>query len=217
MTPLAHFEAVWARCGELSSLHAYLAKNVTAALHPDEILRAEWVSRVSALDLFIHELTAQRMVAIFEGRLPPTPAYHRFAVANATLDRIRQAIVAGLPSGVMAPAAASAAFDLHVRTDLGRRTLQYPDDIADAVRLCSSVELWNDVASRFGATPDKRSEVAKSIKKTLSLIVERRNKIAHEGDLQPPPLREPWPIAQNDLVFVANHIENVVRAIDTVV
>jgi hypothetical protein len=210
VTPIAHFEAVWERCAELSSLHAYLAKNVTAALHPDEILRAEWVARVAALDLFIHELTAQRMVAIFQGLLPPTAAYHRFAVANETLDRIRHAIVTTTPSAVLAPAAASAAFDLHIRTDLGRKTFQYPDDIADAVRLCSAAELWNVVAGHLGVPP-------KDIKKTLSLIVERRNKIAHEGDLQPPPLREPWPIAQADLAFVTKHIEDIVRAINVVV
>lgn len=217
MTPIAHFEALWARCAELSSLHAYLANNVTAALHPDEILRAEWVARVAALDLFIHELTAQRMVAIFEGRSAPTPAYHRFAVANETVDRIPQAIVGNVPSAIIAPASASAAFDLHVRTDLGKRTFQKPDDIADAVRLCSSVELWNEVAVRLGATPEKKNDLAKDIRKTLSLIAERRNKIAHEGDLQPPPLREPWPIAQADLAFVARHIENVVHAINAVV
>lgn len=217
MTPIAHFEAVWTRCSELSALHAFLSKNVTGVLHPEEILRAEWVARVAALDLYVHELTAQRMVAIFEGWLPPTPAYHRFAITNETVDRIRHAIAANVPSAIVAPAAASAAFDLHVRTDLGRRTLQYPDDIADAVRLCSGVELWNEVAVRLGATPAQKSVASKNIKKTLSLIVERRNKIAHEGDLQPAPLREPWPITQADVAFVAQQIETIVRAIDAVV
>jgi len=217
VTPIAHFEALWTRCSELSALHAYLANNVTGALHPEEILRAEWVARVAALDLYVHELTAQRMVAIFEGRLPSTAAYQRFVVSNETLDRIRQAIVANVPSAIIAPASASAAFDLHVRTDLGRKTLQCPDDIADAVRLCSGVELWNEVAARLGAPPAKKNDAAKSIKKTLSLVVERRNKIAHEGDLQPPPLREPWPISQADVAFVAQQIESIVRAIDAIV
>jgi len=211
VTPISHFETVWARCGQLSALHAYLAGKVTAVLHPEEILRAEWVARVAALDLYVHELTAQGMVSIFEGRLPSTPAYQRFAVPNETLDRIRHAISVG------APAPASAAFDLFVRTDLGRRTFQYPDDIADAIRLFSSMELWNEVALRFGATPANKSETAKSIKKTLSLVIERRNKIAHEGDLQPPPLREPWPISHADLAFVRQHIEGIVKPIEVLV
>jgi hypothetical protein len=208
VTPIQHFESVWARCSELSTLYAYLASNVTSALHPEEILRAEWVARVAALDLYVHELTAQRMVAIFEGRLPVTESYKRFDVSNETLDRVRSAGTA---------LAASAAFDLHVRTDLGRRTLQYPDDIAAAIRLCSNVDLWNEVAVQFGATPATKTDDSKSIKKTLSLMISRRNKITHEGDLQAPPLREPWPISRADLTLVENHIDKVVRAIDAVV
>jgi hypothetical protein len=211
LTPLAHFEAAWMRSAELSALHAYLASQVTAALHPEEVLRAEWVARIAALDLYVHELVAQSMVAIFEGRRPVTPAYQRFQVSTETMDRVRDAVQAGLL------AQASAAFDLHIRSDLGRRTFQYPDDIASAVRLCSPIELWNEVALLCGASPAAKNEAAKDIKKTLSLMVERRNKIAHEGDLQPPPLREPWPISQADLIVVANHVERVVRAIDAAV
>jgi hypothetical protein len=208
VTPIKHFEAVWTRCAELSALHAYLANRVSAVLHPDELLRSEWVARLSALDLYVHELVAQRMLAIFEGRLPPTPAYLRFQVPTETLDRIR-----GAPSSLEA----SAGFDLEVRSQLSRNTFQHPDNIADAVRLCCGVELWNEVAIRLGATPQNKITIAKGLRRDLSLIVERRNKIAHEGDLQPTISREPWPISQADVAFVANHIEKIVRAIDDVV
>jgi hypothetical protein len=70
---------------------------------------------------------------------------------------------------------------------------------------------------QFGATQATKIDDAKSIRKTLSLMISRRNKIAHEGDLQPPPLREPWPISRADLTLVENHIERVVKAIDAVV
>lgn len=208
MTPLAHFEAVWARCAMLSALHAYLANNVAAVAQPDEILRAEWVARVSALDLYVHELVAQRMVAIFEGRLPPTDAFQRFQVPAETLGRIRNA-----PS----PVDATAAFDLHVRQSLGRTTFQLPEAIADGVRLCSSVELWNEVALRTGATEANKIATAKSLKKDLSLIVGRRNGIAHEGDLQQAQPREPLPITRADLVTVHDRIDQIVRAVDAVV
>lgn len=59
MKPIAYFESVWARCDELTAMHAYLANQLTPALRPDELLRAEWVARVSALDLYVHELVAQ--------------------------------------------------------------------------------------------------------------------------------------------------------------
>lgn len=208
MTPVKHFEAVWVRCAELSALYAYLANRVSAVMHPEELLRSEWVTRLSALDLYVHELVAQRMVAIFEGRLPPTPAYMRFQISIETVDRIRSAVP---------PVDASAAFDLEVRNQLCRSTFQHPDNIAEAIRLCSGVELWNEVARHLGATPQNQTAIAKSVRRNLSLIVERRNKIVHEGDLQPTISRDPWPIGQSDLAFVASHIESIVRAIDSVV
>jgi hypothetical protein len=176
-------------------------------MQPDELLRAEWVARVSALDLYVHELVAQLMLAIFEGRRSASPAYLKFDVSNETVNRIRAAT---------STSDASAAFDLHVRTYLSRITYQDPEDIADGVRLCSSVELWNEVALKLGATPATKVDEAKSLKKQLSLIVRRRNAIAHEGDLQQSALREPWPISQADLLFVGSQIDRLVRAIDAV-
>ena len=207
MQPIAQFESVWGRCAVLSGLHTYLERNVAAVLQPEELLRAEWVARVSALDLYIHEVIAQSMVAIFEGRRAITPAYLKFQVSNEALDRIRAA---------SARTEAAAAFDLYVRTQLGRVTYQFPDDISDGVRLCSAVELWNEIALKLGATASTKNELAKNHKRQLSLIVRRRNAIAHEGDLQQTPLRDPWPIRQADLTEVSRFIESVVRAIDSI-
>lgn len=208
MSPLDHFKEAWARCDHLSVIHAYLSKNVAAALQADEILRAEWAARVSALDLYVHELVAQRMVAIFEGKLPSCPGFSTFTVSNETMDRIRTA---------MSTTAATSAFDLTVREQLSRRTFQYPDDIASGVRLCSGISLWHEVALHLGATPHNKDEDAKRIKKDLSQVVGRRNKIVHEGDLQPSIPRTPWPINQTDLSFVNKFVCTLVHAIDAVV
>lgn len=208
MTPIDHFDAVWSRCALLSGLHAYLENSVTGVLQPDELLRAEWVTRVSALDLYIHELVAHLMLATFDGHRPASPAYLKFQVSTETLNRIRAAVT---------PSDASAAFDLYVRSHLSRITYQFPDDIADGVRLCSPIELWNEVALNLGATAATKANAAKGLKTQLSLVVRRRNMIAHEGDLQQSPLREPWPISRMDLVFVADQIERIVRAINAVV
>lgn len=208
MTPSQHFEAVWSRCGQLSSLHAYLERNVTGIVQPEELLRSEWVARVSALDLYVHELVAQSMLGIFEGRRPTCPAYLRFRLSNETLHRIQRAA---------SKSEASAAFDLDVRNYLSQVTYQFPDDIADGVRLCSNIELWNDVALAFGATQTTKAREAKTLKTRLSLIVRRRNAIAHEGDLQQFPLREPWPISRADLAFVREEIERLVGIVDKIV
>lgn len=198
---------MWARCDQLAALHAYIAPRVTVALDASEILRAEWMARVSALDLFIHELVAQEMVAIFEGQRTPSAQYQRFRIPNELAHKLRTS----------APPAASAAFDLEIRERLSLQTFQAPDKIADAVRWFSDIELWNRVAVQLGATAATTIEDAKALKTRLSLIVNRRNKIAHEGDLQPAPPREPWPIAAGDVKVVADTVYRIVRAIDAVV
>ena len=207
MTPISHFESIWERCEELSAMHAFLAGALTAALKPDELLRAEWMARVSALDLYIHEVVAQRMLEIFQGTRLSSSAYLRFQIPNDVLIRIRTA---------QTLTEANQAFDLEVRTRLGFTTYQDPDKIAEGIRLVSNVELWNEVALHQGATPATKMTQAKSLKRALSIIVERRNKIAHEGDLQPSTPRTPWPISTNDLLEVKRVIKGVVDSIEAV-
>jgi hypothetical protein len=208
MTPKAYFDEVWERCELFAALHAYLTSHVTAALQPDELLRAEWASRVSALDLYIHELVAQNMLRIFDGHRSACPGFAKLQVSSDALMRIQAAA---------SPAHRSTAFDLEVRTQLSRRTFQYPDDIAEAVRLISPCKLWNEVALKLGATTATLTVPTESLKKRLSLIVDRRNKIVHEGDLQPTVPRTPWPISKADVSDVAKFINEIVSAIDSIV
>ena len=208
MTPLSYFETIWGRCDHISALHAYLANSVSSVLFPDELLRSEWVARVSALDFYIHELVAQLMVACFEGSFCPSSAYQRFQLSNEVLSRIRKA---------SSQAEASAAYDFEVRNQLSFRTFQSPENIADGIRLVSDIELWNEIALRAGASQSTKIELAKNLKRDLSLIVQRRNKIAHEGDLQLAYPREPWLINQVDLVFVKEQIKSLVYSINYLV
>ena len=164
--------------------------------------------RISALDLYVHEFVAQNMLAIFDRTRPPSIANLRFQISNETLDQIRTATT---------PSDANSAFDLEVRSQLEKRTFQDPNDIADGIRLISDVELWNEVALKLGATVTTKVSTAKALKTDLSLMVRRRNKIVHEGDLQPSPPRVPWPITQTDVAFVKSHVERIVRAIDAVI
>lgn len=146
------------------------------------------------------------MLAIFEGSLPKTPAYNSFMLPSETVYRIRHATTS---------VDAAAAFDLEIRRQLGFLSFQYPDKIADGIRMCSSAELWNEVAMRQGATQQNKVAQAKQIKRQLTTIIDRRNKIAHEGDLQPKALPiSPWPISQADLTIVTTYVEKLVRSID---
>jgi len=180
----------------------------TAALQPDELLRAEWAARVSALDLYVHELVTTHLVEIFTGARPACPGFGRFQISGDALMRIQSA-----PT----PADRAAAFELEVRIRLSRITYQAPDDIADGIRMISPCSLWNEVALRSGASAANITTAAGDLKKKLSIIVDRRNKIVHEGDLQPAVPRIPWPVSRSDLVDVTEFIWSIVSAIDAVV
>lgn len=207
MTPIQLYQQVCLRADHLLSIQAYVSANATAAVNSDELLRAEWAARVSALDLFVHELVAQRMVQIFDGARPSCDGFNRFLLSTETARRIAEAT---------SKATRSAAFDLAVRAQIERATYQYPDDVAAGVRNFSSVELWPSVALQFGATNATKASQANAIKLQLTQIVRRRNKIVHEGDLQPSSPRTPWPISAGDVASVRQFIDSVVAAIDAV-
>jgi len=208
VTPITYFNDVWSRCDGLTNLHNHVAQHAANPAHQAEILRAEWVARVSALDLYVHELVAQRMVEIFENTRAATQAYGQFEIRNDTLIRIRRAAN---------PQEARAAFDLDVREQLSRTTYQFPDEIAEGIRLFSEAELWNDLAGHiYGGTPQQRTGNGRYLRRELTLIVRRRNTIVHEGDLEVAVPRVPLPIAPPDLAAVRTRIGDIVRAMEVV-
>ena len=83
--------------------------------------------------------------------------------------------------------------------------------------MVSPCSLWNEIALKLGATAITVTTVAGDIKKKLSVIVDRRNKIVHEGDLQPTVPRTPWTITRTDLTEVAAFIGSIVSSIDSIV
>lgn len=205
-SPKLIFDNAWLRCDLLSLTYAYTSANLSTVFDSREILRAEWVARVSALDLYIHELVAQRMLEIFQGTRACTAKYDKFTIPHSVMSDIfnnhhtRDQI-----------------YDLEVRRQLGIQTYQTSESIADGIRLISDVALWREVAIDQGATNSTADSKAKSLKLQLNAIVERRNKIAHEGDMQPLTPREPWPITGQDLVVVKNFIEGLVNSIDKMI
>lgn len=208
MTPIQYFGDVWDRANVFAALHAYIAMNVAPVLQPDELLRAEWAMRVSALDLYVHEVVAQNLLQIFQGLRPVCPGYSKLKISSDTLMRIYEH-GPGIES--------ETAFDLEVRTQLARITYQFPDDIADGIRMVSSVELWNEIAKHQGATGAGVKTFAAGLKLQLRQIIDRRNKIVHEGDLQPGIPRRPWPISRDDLDAVKATIGSIVSGIDAIV
>ncbi len=97
-----------------------------------------------------------------------------------------------------------------VRERLGYQSFQQPDKIADAIRLISDKKLWDEVSTKLGIA-------TKDIKQRLSAIVDRRNKIAHEADINPTfGIGSRWNIDEILVNDAVDFIEQVVESIHQV-
>lgn len=208
MTPKSIFTKAWNRALTLRDVHVYLATYTTQVIDKDELLRAEWAMYVSALDLYVHEITAQNMLETFRGNKQASIGYKRHNLSLELLGRIRSATT---------QIEAEAAFELDIREKMAFQSFQDPEKIADAIRLISDIELWNSIAEFLAQTGQNTKQLSKDLKTKLSLIVRRRNKIVHEGDLQPALPREPWPISRQDTDDVKDFIFTIVQTIDTLI
>lgn len=181
-------------------MFAALQNTTTPALDLTDLLRAEIVLAVSAFDHFIHELTRLGCLETFDGARPPTAAYLRFEVSLETLGALL-----GNPSD-------AGPFDQELRIRHSWLSFQRPDKVADALRMVSAKALWDEVAAKVGMP-------ASAVKVRLNAIVDRRNQIAHEADLDPtdPTLQTRWPISVADAETTVEFLQQVGTAVFDVI
>lgn len=160
------------------------------ALDLSDILRAEFVLAVSALDHFVHEVARLGMLEAYRGEREKTPQFLQFRISvGGALRGISEN-----PSGEW--------LDDEIRARNGYRTFQNPDRIAEALRLVSDIRLWDEVAGRMDMSPQE-------VRERLNLIVDRRNKIAHETDVNRSPYEELLPIDRRTADDAVDFIESV--------
>ena len=186
------------RVRAIGGLYEALNQLTTPVLDTTDLLRAQIVMAVSALDHYIHEVTRLGMLEVYDGTRPPTNAFQRFQVTIG-------AAITGFTS-----LSGSTWFEMEIREKHGYLAFQHPNNIAAAVRLFSPCELWPSVALQLGLTVEE-------VKNRILLIVERRNKIAHEADLDPSYPGSRWPISPSDVTNAVDFIQEVCEAIHSVV
>lgn len=180
------FRSNVARARNLGGLHDAIYSVMTTALDASDLIRSQIVLSVSALDYFVHEIAICGMLEIFDGKRPATDAFSKSKVS------------AGL--FLQSSLGSRAAFESDIRERHSFLSFQHPDKVAEAIRLFSSKPLWREVAVRISLTEN-------DVKTRLRLIVDRRNKIAHEADIDPSFPGARWPITRQDgedaLAFVS--------------
>ncbi|MDJ0601643.1 MAG: HEPN domain-containing protein [Crocosphaera sp.] len=232
------------RVRDLIALHNSIKAQSTSALDLSDILRAALVLTVSALDYYIHEVVTLGMLEIYRGqRSEPNPsrnssksAFSRFKVSLGGASQERQIaldIASWLETEIqqnygseflqqsyqlsqLLPMISNSMInrlnntswlEAEIRETLGYQSYQQPDKIADGIRLISDKKLWDEVGNNM-------NKPANDIKQQLTLIVNRRNKIAHEADIDPTyNIGNRWPIDEilvNEAVdFIEDVVENI--------
>ena len=189
---IEQFVANVSRVRDLGALVDTLESQTTNSLDFSDILRTKLVLSISALDHYVHEVVRLEMIESFRGTRQKTQQFIDFQVS------LSSALASSLGGEVW--------IDNEVRVRHGYRSFQTPDNIASAIRLISGIRLWDQVAQIMGRP-------ARDIRDTLSVIVDRRNKIAHEADMNPSPYVQRYPIDKHEVSDAVDFIEQVVRAI----
>ena len=199
MNAIDTFRANIARVRELGQLCQALSAITTEALKAEDLLRSQIVMAVSALDHFVHEIVRQGMVAIYEGSRPAVSGFDKFQVSLAEAK-------------ARIPSESSKWVDGAIRQRHSYLAFQHPDKIAEAIRLIHGDPLWPAIAARLDMSEQE-------LKERLRLVIDRRNKIAHEADIVPgySGEEERWPISYEDAQSATDFLEQVVEAIHDVV
>ena len=191
---LDEFENSMRRARTLHELHLAFSNRLTDAVDLSDILRAEIAMAVSAFDFFVHELTRLGMLECFVGKRPPTDAFGKWKLSLSAVAEMD------------GPSPAEHILDSEIRRQHRFNSFQQPERVADAVRLFSNVRLWEEVARECG-------EGVEDAKRSFGLIIDRRNKIVHEADIDPSYPGQLWPIDRSTVEILFDRIEAVARAI----
>ncbi|MGF1520149.1 MAG: HEPN domain-containing protein [Nodosilinea sp.] len=246
---LEQFRISIGRVRDLISLHNSIKAQSTGALDVSDMLRAALVLSVSALDFYVHEIVTLGMLEIHRGQRPEPissnsttqSAFSRFQVSlgDARQDRltaidiaswleteIQQAqgteflqqsytieqLIPTISNSILRKLDNSSWLESEIRKRLGYQSFQQADKIADAIRYISDEKLWDEISAQM-------SKPAKDVKQQLNSIVDRRNKIAHEADIDPTfNIGSRWNIDEilvdNAVNFIEELVENMHQVIE---
>jgi len=132
----------------------------------EDILRAQFVMIVSALDCFIHDVVRIGMLEIYLEQRNSSKNTEKFPISLTILQQIEK---------VSDETTKLAFLEKHIETKNSEDSFQSPRNIEYALGLISIDKIWTKLSSEMNRPPE-------DIKSQLALVVDRRNKIAHESD-----------------------------------
>lgn len=188
----------------VKTLHAIHAQfiQIYSALDLSEILRAEYVLTVSAFDCYLHDLVQSQMHNItfssMDNEILPAE-YAKFKIPIGALKNILEASEDDKKQ------------ILHtaLKRSLAEFSFESPQTVERAMSYIGISKIWTKISKIIKSSPD-------DIKKKLSVIIFRRNCIAHQADIANYIDDSKQNIEREDVDDVIRFIEDIVHAINDI-
>ena len=184
---------------DMHGLHARLV-TLLPAIDLSDILRAENVLIVSAFDCYIHDVVLLGMLDIFQGNKNSNSKYDEFCMPISDVKNLLDATDEN---------ARAIIFNTSIKKILSKDSFQAPNAIEYALGLIDMKNVWSKIGKGMGLSVE-------DVKRKLGLIVFRRNKIAHEADIQDIVSMNKSSIERSDLDDVFKFLDLIVTHLDTI-
>ncbi|MDD2905684.1 MAG: HEPN domain-containing protein [Sulfurimonas sp.] len=170
-------------CNELYAIHDHLKNTLAYPQDLSDLLRAQIVYSVSALDKLIHDFVKIGMIEAFNNQRQKTNKFSNFGISLNTLIQIQKVSLITIPQSPEE----TAIYWFEQEIVLRHKTFSFqdPDKISDALSLIWSEEhKWRKIYLNL-SQPIRTLTLTteKDIKIYLKNIIMRRNQIVHEGDI----------------------------------
>ena len=180
-------------------LHEQLSK-VVPAMDLSDILRAEYVLIVSAFDCYVHDVVLQGMANMFSGSKPDSRAYNEFCLPMSAVKQLLVSTDSAIRESI---------FNVSAKKLLAKDSYQSPKSVEYAMNLINLKNVWHKVGLKL-------SMPSKDVVLKLGLIIQRRNKIAHEADIHDLVSMDKTPIDRSDVDDTFAFLDQIVAAIEEI-
>lgn len=147
----------------LESLYSYIS-NSAPTMDASVLLRSEYVLIVSAFDHYVHQIVRRNIVNNF---FSPSGTEIKLPIPFDIVQKIVSESDNNVQREIL---------NVEVRKILSKDSYQSPKAVEYALSLIGIKKIWSSIADTMGDAPEH-------IRNTLALIALRRNKIAHEADI----------------------------------
>jgi len=187
----AEFTSLINQARHSTAIYDYLVGHVAGPISFDDILRFQYIYSVSAFDKLMHDIIRIGMIDCYTGNRPPTSKYQA--------EQISISIHTSLVAATVPPAISLLEAEL-VRK-FSHLSFQDPAKVADGLSYIWTEEhKWVKINAEMGLPPGN-SRIR------LKLIVDRRNSIVHEADINPV-TGQKASISRAEAIDVIDFIEN---------